>query len=191
MSVEVVVFIFSIAVLFATVISILVSTLRTGSPPTPSGPALRREVVAMAAADRLGPGVIYDLGSGWGGLARSLARAHPDRPVVGLERSFVPWCASALCRHLFGPPNLRFALADFVFADLSDAALAVCYLSGETLHRVAPQLERRLPKGCAVVSATFAWPGRKPVSVARAGDLFHSPVYLYHLEDADHLGQGQ
>lgn len=181
MPVEVALFILAVAVLFGTAISILVSTLRTGSPPMPSGPALRRKVVAMIAAADIPDGVIYDLGSGWGGLARAVARAHPGRDVVGLEGSFVPCCVSRIGRAIFGPSTLRFRRADFTRADLSDAAVAVCYLSGDTLRRVAPDLERRLPPGCVIVSAMFAWPGRDPAAVERAGDLFRSPVYLYRL----------
>ncbi len=182
MSVEVVLFILAVAVLFGTAISILVSTLRTGSPPTPSGPALRREILAMIASSDAGHGAIYELGSGWGGLAHAVARANPERAVVGVERSVVPWCVSRIGAALLGPPNLRFKRTDISKTDLSDAAVAVCYLSGDTLRRVAPDLERRLPPDCAVISAMFAWPGREPVATGRAGDLFRSPVYRYRIE---------
>lgn len=185
MTVEVGIFILVLAVLFGTGISILVSTLRTGSPPTPSGPALRREITAMAAKAEPGPGAIYELGSGWGGLAHRLARAHPDRAVIGLESSLVPWCAAVVGRRLFGPPNLRFGLMDFSRADLSDAAMVVCYLSGDTLRRVSADIEGRLPDGCVIVSATFAWPGSTPVDRATARDLFRSPVYMYRIERRD------
>lgn len=181
MSFEVVFFILCVAVLFATSISILITTLTTGSPPTPSSPSLRREIIAMTAAADAGDGVFYELGSGWGGLARAVARANPDRTVIGLERSFIPWAVAAGSNRLFGPGNLQFRHTDFSRMDLADAALAVCYLSGDTLRHAAPVLEQRLPTGCAVISATFAWPGRKPVAVRTAGDLFNSPVYLYRV----------
>jgi hypothetical protein len=186
MSIEVVFFILCVAVLFATSISILVTTLTTGSPPTPSSPSLRREIIAMIAAADAGDGVFYELGSGWGGLARAMARANPDRTVIGLERGFIPWAVAAGGNRLYGPGNLRFRRADFCRraledAALEDAALAVCYLSGDTLRRAAPILEQCLPTGCAVISATFAWPGRKPVVARTAGDLYNSPVYLYRI----------
>lgn len=186
MSIEVVFFILCVAVLFATSISILVTTLTTGSPPTPSSPSLRREIIAMIAAADAGDGVFYELGSGWGGLARAMARANPDRTVIGLERGFIPWAVAAGGNRLCGPGNLRFRRADFCRtaledAALEDAALAVCYLSGDTLCHAAPILEQRLPTGCAVISATFAWPGRKPVAARTAGDLYNSPVYLYRI----------
>jgi len=181
MSIEVVFFILCVAVLFATSISILVTTLTTGSPPTPSSPSLRRKIVAMIAGADAGDGVFYELGSGWGGLAKAVARANPDRTVIGLERSFIPWAVAAGGNRLFGPGNLHFRRADISRTDLADAALAVCYLSGDTLRHAAPALEQHLPSGCAVISATFAWPGRKPAVTARAGDLFNSPVYLYRM----------
>lgn len=182
MSIEVVIFILSIAVLFGTAISILVSTLRNGSPPMPSAPSLRRTMIAMTVDADPGEGVIYELGSGWGGLARALARNHAGHVVIGVEGSFIPWCfAAAVCR-FFGPPNLRFVLKDLQEMDLSDASLAVCYLSGETLRRIAPRLENSLPTGCPVVSATFAWPGRVALDVQRAEDIYRSPIYLYRME---------
>lgn len=182
MSVELVIFVIAVCVLAGTAISILFSTWLTGSPPMPSGPALRREVLAMVAKTDPREGATYELGSGWGGLARALALANPGREVIGLERSFAPWCAAVCFRAVFGPRNLRFRLADFTRADLSDADVAVCYLSGETLSRAVSLLERALPKGCHVVSATFAWPGRVALDTARAGDLYRSPVYLYRLD---------
>ncbi|RVU39158.1 class I SAM-dependent methyltransferase [Hwanghaeella grinnelliae] len=181
MSTEVVFFILSVAILFVTSISILVTTLATGSPPTPSGPSLRREIVAMIAFADPSEGVIYDLGSGWGGLAKAVARANPERSVIGIERSFIPWALAAVSNRLFGPGNLLFRRADFSQQDLTDAAVAICYLSGDTLRDLAPGLEQRLPPGCALISATFAWPGRKPVAKATAKDLFNSPVYLYRI----------
>ncbi|WP_425404664.1 hypothetical protein [Hwanghaeella sp.] len=185
MSVEIVIFLISVAVLFVTSISILITTLRTGSPPTPSGPALRRTIVEMLASADIGEGAIYELGSGWGGLAQALARANPDRVVIALERSFVPWLAAETARRLLGPANLQFRRQDLSQAELSDAAAAVCYLSGETLARIAPVLQERLPAGCRVVSATFAWPGLKPEAKVTARDVFRSPVYLYRIRPGE------
>ena len=179
MSIEVGFFILAVTILFGTAITILISTLRTGSPPTPSGPALRQEIIKVTANAGAGEGVIYELGSGWGGLARALARAQPDRSGVGLESSPVPWAVSAVANRFFGPPNLQTRLADIGRVDLADAAVVVCYLSGETLTRLARRLETRLPPGCAVVSAMFAWPGLEAIASTHAGDLYRSPVYLY------------
>ena len=179
MSVEVTLFIVSVAVLFATAISILVTTLVTGSPPMPSGPALRRAILAAVVSEQPGAGMFYELGSGWGGLAIALAKAHPDRSVIGLERSFIPWAFSVLRVRLGGPGNVTIRRADIAAADLSDAAVAVCYLTGETLRAVAPKLEQRLPADCCVVSAGFAWPGGKPAVTAKASDAFKSLVYVY------------
>lgn len=181
MTVEIGFFIAALAVLFGTAISILFSTLRTGSPPTPSGPALRRAVLNVIAASGPVDGVFYELGSGWGGLARRIAKAHPDSRIVGIEDSMVPWAVSALVNRMVGPKNLTFRKADISNTDISDAALLVCYLSGDTLGRLADGVQDRLSPGCGVVSATFAWPGLNPITVTHATDIFRSPVYFYRI----------
>ena len=74
-----------IALLFA-------STVITGSSPMPTSPRVRRTMMAVLP-ERL-PGApnaqIYELGSGWGGMAFALARRYPRHLVTGLEISPLP-----------------------------------------------------------------------------------------------------
>ncbi len=172
---------FTALALFAAVAgSILWFTVRTGSPPTPSGPGLRRGIlaaVAEAEADAP-PGPIIEIGGGWGGLARALHHRFPHRVVVVFEPSWAPYWVSRLLspRAAANPPRFfnRALRAD----DLADGAVAVAYLAPETMRRLGP-IFQALPPGAAIVSAMFAIPDRTPAMTLTADDLYKSPVYLY------------
>ena len=172
-------FLIVVAVSFVLSLTILVSTLRTGSPPMPSGSGVRKEALRILSGETVPDGVIYELGSGWGGLARALAVQYPERKVVGVESSLLPYLFSRLARTAAGPANLSFVHKDAQRVVLADAGLVLCYLSGDTLSRIAPALEGELPSQASIMSITFAWPGRNPTVTSRVRDLFRSPIYLY------------
>lgn len=161
----------------AAVASVFVPTLITGASPLPTSRPVREAMLGLLPDHMVGP--IYELGSGWGGLARALARRYPGAPVRGFEVSLLPWAWSRLRHLLGGPPNLTFALANFHGADLSDAALVVCYLPGPAMEKLRPKLEAELPHGVLVLSNTFALLGWRAVEEKTVPDIHRSRVYLY------------
>lgn len=161
----------------AAVASVFVPTLITGASPLPTSRPVREAMLGLLPDHMVGP--IYELGSGWGGLARALARRYPGAPVRGFEVSLLPWAWSRLRHLLGGPPNLTFALANFHGADLSDAALVVCYLPGPAMEKLRPKLEAELPNGVLVLSNTFALLGWRAVEEKTVPDIHRSRVYLY------------
>ncbi len=182
MTTELVIF-FCVLVLFVgTGLSILYATIKTGSSPMPSTPAIRRAILEAILAEKASTGRCLELGSGWGGLARTIAETFPQRTVTGVELSPLPWFVSKIFQVVFGPTNLAFLNTDITAVDCRDVDLVVCYLSGETLKRIAPVLEQVLPPDCVIVSAMFSWPGRVPVQTVVAQDMHHSPVYVYRLQ---------
>ena len=62
---------------------VFASTLRTATPPLPTSPSVRKTLLAMLPSQV--DGLVYDLGSGWGGLARTLAR-RAERAITRLAR---------------------------------------------------------------------------------------------------------
>lgn len=151
--------------------------LRTGVPPMPTGPGARA-VMLRLLPDRV-DGTIYDLGSGWGGLAFALARRYPDNPVVGLELSPLPWLFARTLLMLLPRRNLRFRRTDLLAEPLTGAGAVVCYLMPGTMRRLAPKLATELRPGTAVVAYSFALDGWRPdvaVLEAQSGPL---PVYRY------------
>lgn len=176
-----------LALVLAAMASILLSTVMTGASPLPTSGAVRETMLAVldAAAEGAGEsfngGPIYELGAGWGGLARTLARRYPAQSVRAFEVSLLPWAWSSFRRLLGGPANLSCRLKDFLKADLSDAALVVCYLPGAAMEKLKPKLEAELPAGALVLSNTFALRGWQPIEVRTAPDVHASQVYLYRV----------
>jgi len=155
------------------------STIVTGASPLPSSPATRRTVLEMLPI-RIG-GPVYELGSGWGGLAVALARRYPDQPVKAFEMSVLPWAFARARRLLGGPPNLEFRFGDFHRADLANAALVSCYLTPPVMAKLKPKLEAELKPGALVLCNTFAIRGWRPVATATARDRHRSEVFLYRI----------
>lgn len=167
----------------AAIASIFASTLMTGISPLPTSGAVRRVVLDMVP-DHV-DGIIYELGSGWGGLARALAIQYPENRVRAYEVSPLPWGVSAFRWLYKGPYNLRYRYGNFLKADLSDAALVVVYLTGPIMEKLKPKLEAELPPGALVASNTFALRNWEPIAVQTAPDIHSSPVYLYRVGEKD------
>ena len=154
-------------------------TQRTGISPMPSnGPA--RHAMLKGLGD-LASGTIYDLGSGWGGLAIAAARAYPKASVVGFELSPVPWLYASLVGRLLGLKNLRFRRQDFFENSLTDGAVLLCYLYPGGMTRLAQKLEVEGHKGQVLVSSTFRMPGWVPSASDELTDLYRTHVYKYDV----------
>jgi len=156
---------------------VFVSTVVTGASPLPTSAAGRKTMLAALPIRIAGP--VYELGSGWGGLAVALARRYPDHPVKAFEVSLLPWAFAKMRALLGGPPNLQFRLGDFHRTRLTDAALVVCYLTPPAMAKLKPKLEAELMPGTLVLCNTFAVRGWQPVSVVTAPDAFRNQIFLY------------
>ena len=160
----------------------LAYTIVTGISPVPTTPRVRETMLAMIPPERLPAierGQLFDLGSGWGGLAFALTKRFPEAQVVGCELSPLPWLFSKLVQLLRRPPKPSLYRRDFMKVPLQEAALVVCYLYPGGMAKLQPKLEAELPAGALVISNTFALPDWQPADMARAGDLYNSPVFLY------------
>jgi hypothetical protein len=170
-------------VVLAALLAIALTGLYTGitwTPPTSTSPRVRRTMFQLIPADFRGP--IFELGSGWGMLAVALARRYPGCRVHAYELSPIPYVVSRLWCRMAGVGNLEIRRANFLQADLRDARLVVCYLSGGLMERLRVKFERELGDGALVLSNTFAIADWRPVAEVRAGDFFRSKVYLYRME---------
>lgn len=156
---------------------ILAYALRTGVPPMPSGAGTRAAMLRLLP-DRV-DGTLYDLGSGWGGLAFALARRYPANQVVGIELSPLPWAFARTMLALRRCPNLRFRRTDFMAVPLGDAGAVTCYLIPGAMQRLAPKLAAELRPGVPVVSYSFAIDGWTPDKAAMHPDSGSLPVYRY------------
>lgn len=170
-----------LVIALAAVASVLGWYLLTGTPPMPTMPTVKRVMLA-ALPDKL-EGTVYDLGSGWGGMAFALARRYPGCRVTGFEVSPLPWAFSRLRLLLQPVPNLYFRYGNFHKVSQEDAALVVCYLVPCAMDKLKQKLETELKPGTLVLCNFFRVPDWRPASEHLVPDMHATPVYLYRIGD--------
>lgn len=158
-------------------LSIVWYTVRTGITPMPSSRAAKRIILDDAVV--AGEGSIIDLGSGWGGLAIAFAKRYPDHRVIGYELSFFPWLFSLLVKRFHGLNNLTFYRHDFMLADLSQAALLLCYLYPGGMSDLKEKLDKECHEVVLLVSNNFALPGARAEKELRLRNFSKTPIYFY------------
>ena len=168
-----------LVLILAAVALIFIQTVFSGTPPMST--SARARTVLLDVIPPGSGGVIYELGSGWGGLARSLARRDLSSSVVAFEVSLIPWAVSRLWLALNPVPNLTIRLRNFYNRPLTDAAGVVCYLYPGTMKKLKSKLEAELPDSAWVISNTFAMPGWKPERRVQVEGVLSSSVYLYRM----------
>jgi trans-aconitate methyltransferase len=172
-----------IGLTLAVALSITWGTFRTGISPMPSSRRARKAMLMRLPHDLNGP--VYDLGSGWGGLAIALARAHPRATVIGYEISRVPLLTARLFARLRGVPNVRFEREDFFDVSLADAVGVVTYLFPDGMAKLCMKLEDELAVGTPVISNTFRVPGWTPEKMVTMRDLHRTRIYRYRAPGPD------
>jgi trans-aconitate methyltransferase len=161
------------------VASLVFWTVKNGISPMPTAPRAKHAIISVLPAVN---GSVYELGSGWGTLVFPLADHYPNCQVTGIESSPIPYWVSRLQQLFYSYPNLAIERADFFHYDLSGAQLIVCYLYPEAMRQLKYKFQKELQPGAWVVSNTFAIPGWIPEKVVTLDDLYHTKVYLYHLD---------
>jgi len=161
---------------------VVVYTIRLGVPPWPSCGQTRRAL--LTALPEHVHGDIFELGCGWGGLALDLAERYPERRVVGVDLSPVPWTVARLRVMAGRADNLEIRRANLHRVDLSQAGLVVCYLNRTAMTRLAARLGAEAPPGCLIVSNTFGLGDWTPEARVPTGDLFGSTVLIYRVPHA-------
>lgn len=136
--------------------------------PVPTMPRIRRAVIGLVP-----PGArhIAELGAGWGGMTRALAKIAP---VTAFEASYLPYLVSRLRGH-------DVKRADFFTADLSGYDVVYCYLSPAHMARLGPKLAVELKPGATIISNAFAIPGWQPAHMVTIGSYPAIPVYVYTI----------
>jgi hypothetical protein len=168
-----------LAAMLVALASVVAVTLLTGVAPQPTSPAARRLMVRALPANLRGP--LYDLGSGWGGLAFAMARRCPDCAVVGFELSPLPWAVSRLRLLLQPTPNLRFRYGNFHNARLGNAALVVCFLGPGAMRRLQHKLAQELSPEAWVLSNFFRFPDWRAEREETVHDRHATRIYLYRI----------
>lgn len=128
---------------------------------------------------------IYELGSGWGGIAFAAARACPTATIHAFELSWAPWffscCVRIACRY----HNVRIYRKNFFSCSLREADVVVCYLYPGAMRKLSPLCEKSLKPGALILSNSFALPGWTPQAVIPVDDFWKSEIYIYGMPAAD------
>jgi len=138
-----------------------------------------KKCLLLALPEKIPPGKIYELGSGWGTLAFPLASRYPGVEVVAFEDSPVPFLFSKGRALIDCSKNLKILKCNFFDSSLEDAALIVCYLYPKAMLQLKIKFEKELKPGTWIVSNTFAIPGWTPAKIYEVPDLYRTKIYLY------------
>ncbi len=161
------------------IISIVWSTLKIGISPMPSSRKAYQTMLSITEVSRT-EGPIIDLGSGWGTLVIAFAKKYPQRQIIGYELSWVPWIVSCILKSIFQLNNISLHRKNFLKADLSEAAVLLCYLFPNSMHSLKNKLDEEPGRVKFIVSNTFALPFSQPEKVIQLNDIYRTPIYLYH-----------
>lgn len=183
-----------IAIVCVLLLSIAHATWRLQIAPMPSSRHARMRIVDLVAAQLhatpQGRQTIFELGSGWGGLAAGIAGTIPapaTQCVRGHERSVVPYVVSRLLRQ-------RSPLLTFHRRDITDAVVQarsgdvlISYLCPEQMQRLSAAIlarQDRDPVTLTLISLTFALPGFSPAEVHTLPNLYRDRLYRYAISGA-------
>jgi hypothetical protein len=171
-------FVVCLILFFIVSITIIGFSLYIGISPMPTSSRVKN--LLFANLPQIVEGIIYELGSGWGTLAMPLARVFPQCTIQAIEISPIPWLISKIFGNFYS--NLILKRKNFFDLTLEDASLVVCYLYPKAMKQLKYKFEKELPKGCFVISNTFAIPGWIPLSTLTADDFYRSRIYIYKVE---------
>jgi SAM-dependent methyltransferase len=119
-----------------------------------------------------------DLGSGTGGLLRTLARQRPDCRFCGIENAPLPWLLSRLAGP---PPNLRLHRGDFWRENLGDYDVVYAFLSPVPMPRLWEKARAEMRPGTLLVSNSFAVPDAAAGEIREVGDRRGTRLHCYRL----------
>ncbi len=166
--------------LFVSFGSIIIYSLLLGISPMPSSKKAKRAIIQLLSEESIEEGLIYELGSGWGGLALLLAKRYPKAKVIAFELSPLPFLVSRIAKALLRRPNLTILRKDFFKENLSEAEVIICYLFPEGMRRLSPKLKKELPDQCTIISNTFSLTGWENSSLFFLDDWSATRIYKYY-----------
>ncbi|NCC03688.1 MAG: hypothetical protein EOM37_06550 [Proteobacteria bacterium] len=151
--------------IFLIVAFFVYGAIRTKIPMIPSQKIARSTLLDQVKAEIGARGavfnkglVIYDLGSGFGGLCFDLAKKFPSARVVGIEMIGPLWLFTWLRQKVAGPKNLSFLWGDFWKKTVSDGDIFIFYLGDVVMAQMGAKLKAEAKTGSLILSNTFPLP---------------------------------
>ena len=152
-------------------ISIVISTIRTGISPMPSSTQTRNHMIALIPTE---PKYCIDLGSGWGGLLQLLSKRYPSSNIIGYELSWFPYLYA---KWMFRKKTIEVYRKDYLSVSFPEDSVFLCYLCPSSMKR----LSTKIPKKGWLISHTFALPNHNPVKTYVCDDAYRTHIYMYQL----------
>ncbi|MBI2046758.1 SAM-dependent methyltransferase [Candidatus Pacearchaeota archaeon] len=115
--------------------------------------------------------IVYDLGSGFGGLAIMASRRA--KKVVGIEYDFLRYFFSIIRAFFHGARNVGFIRGNLFKQGISNADVIFLFLKQKTNQKLKAKL-KKLNKGARVVSNTWTFENWKPARQDK-----NLKVYMY------------
>ena len=190
---EITLFVIIILIGLSIGLSIVWSTFTLGISPMPSSKQARQAMLVLldetlitarsATHIKKEVGPIYELGSGWGGLLISLAKKYPQRNIIAFELSIMPWLITIIRVKVLGLKNVTVYRQDFLNADLTEAAVILCYLfpRGMIALEAKIKLSAENTRLEYLISNNFSLLSHQAIKTIQLNDLYKSPVYLYRF----------
>ena len=165
----------------------VVWSIKRIAPPLPSQRKMRTAVICEIAKHYSDAGSAIDIGSGYGGMARTVARKFPKMRVLGVELMPMEFFCSKLFCLLFGPKNCSFAFGDVIkFIESrpeKEFDIAVCYSGTALMKSISPMAN----KFKVVLSLDFPLPDHTPVRTIKLHKDGLGQHYLYIYENQGRL----
>lgn len=158
---------------------IIYSSIKNGISPMPTSSKVKTKLFQISLNPK--PGPIYELGSGWGTLAFTLAKKYPSHHIAAYETSWIPYLYCLVRNYFFPFPNLHFYRVNFYTISLKNASMIFCYLYPAAMQRLISKFSQELPPGTIVVTHTFALPTKKYDLMEEINDLYHTKIYVYYF----------
>lgn len=140
--------------------------------------AFARQAIAKALK---GQKVIFELGSGWGHLAFTIAKTYPQSQVIAVENSWIPYCVSRIISKILNIKNIKFLRRDFWSLDLKEAQCVVCYQYRQGVQRLYAKLEKETLSSVLFISHVFAVEGVSASQTIVSRDIQFSTIYIYNI----------
>lgn len=118
---------------------------------------------------------IVDLGSGLGGVVRSLA--GEGRSSVGVESAPMSWLLSVVFGKLSGKG--KFYRRNIWEFNLSEFDAIYVFLSPVPMSRVYVKFKQETKKGSILISNSFTVPDVKPIEIVTLDDQRKTKLYIY------------
>lgn len=136
----------------------------------------------MLEMAKIKPGeTVYDLGCGDGRILVPVVEQYKAK-AVGIEISpKLAERATARLKKAGLTDSARVIQGDVLATDLSDADVAIIYLSTELNASLRPRLEKYLKPGARVVSHDYPVPGWRANRIERLDGKTMHQVYLYEM----------